>query len=86
MVRNLDIREEQINKDESIFDRFSELSIACYNYPALYLQGLKPAVKDSFNAGEFVEKHPKDGFVEDFCLDDERKEQVKLYRLENVSK
>ena len=44
------------------------------------------AVKDSFNAGEFVEKHPKDGFVEDFCLDDERKEQVKLYRLENVSK
>lgn len=52
MVRNLNIREE-INKDESIFDRFSELSIACYNYPALYLQGLKPAVKDSFNAGEF---------------------------------
>ena len=86
MVRNLDIREEQINKDESIFDRFSKLSTACHNYPALYLQGLKPAVKDNFYVGEFVEKHPEDGFVEVFCLDDERKEQVKLYRLENVSK
>ena len=86
MVRNLDIREEQNNKDESIFDRFSKLSTACHNYPALYLQGLKPAVKDNFYVGEFVEKHPEDGFVEDFCLDDERKEQVKLYRLENVSK
>lgn len=86
MVRNLDIREEQINKDESIFDRFSKLSTACHNYPALYLQGLKLAVKDNFYVGEFVEKHPEDGFVEDFCLDDERKEQVKLYRLENVSK
>ena len=86
MVRNLNIREEQINKDESIFDRFSKLSTACHNYPALYLQGLKPAVKDNFYVGEFVEKHPEDGFVEDFCLDDERKEKVKLYRLENVSK
>ena len=85
MVRNLNIR-EKINKDESIFDRFSKLSTACYNYPALYLQGLKLAVKDNFDASEFVEKHPEDGFVEVFCLDDERKEQVKSYRLEKMSK
>lgn len=86
MVNNLNIREEQINKEELISDRFSELTTACHKYPALYLQGLKPAVRESFDASEFVEKHPEDGFVENFCLDDESKEQVKSYRLEKVNK
>ena len=82
MVNNLNIR----NKDNPLLDKFSKLSTACHKYPALYLQGLKPAVRESFNASEFVENHSEDGFVENFCLDDERKEQVKLYRLEKMSK
>lgn len=82
MINNLNIR----NEDNSLLDKFSKLSIACHKYPALYLQGLKPAVRDSFNVSEFVENHPEDGFVENFCLGNERKEQVKLYRLEKMSK
>ena len=53
MVNNLNIR----NKDNPLLDKFSKLSTACHKYPALYLQGLKPAVRESFNASEFVENH-----------------------------
>lgn len=83
MVSNFNIAK---SSDKDILERFSKLSSACHKYPTLYLQGLKPAVGDSFDVKEFVEKYSPDGFVEKFCLNVETAEKVRVYRLENVNK
>lgn len=57
--------------------RFIELNHECRKYPRIQLGQLKQQI---FSAETFVDNFAEDGFVENYCLDNEQKQEVQNLR------
>lgn len=60
--------------------KYKNLYLATHKYPEIELSVRKPATIKNFDVESFVENYPENGFIENFCLSEEERRLVRLYR------